>query len=432
MTRAATALLALLALHAPAAAQTVNLAETPRPGDCAKYTIELHLAGNLLVTQEGVRQPIKLEARAAHRFVDRTLAVADGLPAQSSRHYETAMAAAVVAGEKSERTLAADRKLVVARRNPDGLFCFSPAGPLTRDELDLVTEHFSPQCLAGLLPGKPVAAGDTWAVTNPAAQAACLFDGLVKNALVGKLTDAKTGAFTIEGTAEGIEHGSKVSLAVSATGTFDPAAGRVTALTWRQKDAREQGPVNPASEVEATITLKREPLAQAPPELADAAVPQGNPTPQMTHLRHADAKGRYQFVYPREWHITGQTENHLVLRLLDRGEFIAQATVTGWKKADPGKHTPADEFKKAVADSPGWIATRVTEDAEMPAGGGRWAYRIVAEGRMENLPVVQAFHLVAGAQGDQVVVTVVTRPEQLRAVGGRDVALVNAIELGKK
>src|SRR5262249_26029964 len=132
--------------------------------------------------------------------------------------------------------------------------------PLTRDELDLVTEHFNPQCLPGLLPGKAVSVGDTWLVPDGAVQAACLFDAVGKAQLAGKLTAVRDGlaTFTIDGTAEGIENGAKVSVTVSAAGTFDVASGRVTRLTWKQKDDRAQGPINPESQVEATVTLKRE------------------------------------------------------------------------------------------------------------------------------------------------------------------------------
>ena len=435
MRRAAT-LLALLAL-APAARAQVTLAEAPAAGDCARYTVELDLTGKLIVTQEGAQQAIALAAKARHAFAERTLATADGLPARSARHYESAAASAVVGGEKSDRALPADRALVVAVRNSDGPFCFSPAGPLTRDELDLVTEHFNPQCLAGLLPGKAVNVGDAWDVGPAAAQAACLFDGLVKNDLKGKLTAAANGqaTFTIEGTAEGIENGAKVTLTVAATGTFDTAKKCVTELAWKQKDARELGPVAPASQVEATVTLKREPLAQPSKELADAAlaaVPKGEIPAALTLLRHADPKGRYTVVYPRDWHITGQTDQHLILRLLDKGEFIAQATVVAWKKADAGKHTPADEFKRAVGGAPGWVASRVLEDTEATAPDGRWLLRIVAEGKMDDLPVVQSFHLIAGPQGDQAAVTFAMKPDKVKAVGARDRELVNAVTFPQK
>jgi hypothetical protein len=434
--RAAATLAALFALGSPAWGQTVNLTETPGD-DCSRYTLELALAGNLIVAQENGRQPIRLEAKARLRFAERTLITADGMPLKSARHYDEAVASAVVGSEKTNRELPADRRLVVAQRSSEGLLCYSPAGPVTRDELDLVTEHFNPQCLPGLLPGRELKVGDTWALAPQAAQAACLFDGLIKHALTGKLVEVKDGlaVFTIAGTAEGIEQGSKVSLTISATGKFDPNTRRVVELTWKQKDDRDQGPVNPASQVEATVTLKRELLAEPPAELSDATlavVPKADPPEQMTALRYTDPKARYQFVYPRDWHITGQTDPHLFLRLLDRGEFITQATVTVWKKADPGKHATAEEFKKAVGELPAWVAERVIEDAELPTDGGRWLYRLTAVGRMQDLPVVQSFHLLAGPQGDQVVVTFAMKPEKVKAVGTRDVGLVNAIEFGTK
>ena len=66
----------------------------------------------------------------------------------------------------------------------------------------------------------------------------------------------------------------------------------------------------------------------------------------------------------------------------------AATAETAWKKADAGKHATPDEFKKAVAESPGWVAVRVLEEGELPAGGGRWLYRLTAEGRIEDVPVV--------------------------------------------
>lgn len=435
MTRRA-AILLLLLCGSRAPAQPLTLAETPKPGDCAKYAIDLVVTGNLLLTQDGRREPVKLEARARHVFAERTLAVDAGLPQRSARFYDAASTSAIVGGERFDHDLSADRRLVVALRNPDGLFCFAAAGPLTRDELDLVSEHFNPQCLAGLLPGKEVNSNDTWPVSHPAAQTACQFDGLIKNGLIGKLTEVKDGVatFTIEGTAEGIENGAKVTLGVAATGKFDLASKRVAELTWRQKDDREQGPVNPASQVEATVTLRREMLAAEPKELTEAAlaaVPKAEVPPALTQLRHADPKGRYQIVYPRDWHVIGQTDTHLILRLLERGEFIAQATVSVWKSQQPGKHVAADEFKKAVSEAPGWMLGRVLEEGELPAGEGRWLYRLSAEGKMDGLPLVQSFHLLAGPQGDHVVVTFAMKPEKVKAVGSRDVSLVNAIEFRK-
>ncbi|HSQ56463.1 MAG TPA: hypothetical protein VLM40_12040, partial [Gemmata sp.] len=376
-------------------------------------------------------------AKARHIFSERVLTVADGLVYASARHYTEAAASAIVGHDRTGRALSAERRLIVARRTPDGLVCFSPAGTLTRDELDLVTEHFNPQCLACLLPGKVVNVGETWTIAASAAEAACLFDVIVKSQLTGKLTTLKDGiaSFTVDGTAEGIENGAKTTVTVNATGSFDIAAARITELKWKQKDEREQGPASPASKVEATILLKREALAELPMELSDdamAKLPQGNIPARLLDIRYADPQGRYSIVHPRDWHVTGQTDAHLVLRLVDRGEFVAQATVSAWRKMEPGKHTSADDFKKALVDLPGWKSERVLAEGELPAGEGRWLFRLSAEGKIDSQPVVQTFYLLAGPRGDQVAVTIAVTPEKFKALGTRDAELVRAIVFGKQ
>ncbi len=426
------AICAVLCCAAPLFAQPVNLTESPRSGDCARYTLDLNVTGELVVNQENQPLRIKLEARGTHAFTERTLALDAGLPFRSARHYDKATVSANIGGERFEHGLSAERRLVVADRLVDGVACFALAGPITREELDAVAEHFNPQCLAGLLPGKDVNLSDTWSLANPAAQAACQFDGLIKNGLVGKLMEVKDGVatFTIEGPAEGIENGSKVMLAIEARGKFDIAAKRVTELNWKQKDEREQGPVSPASRMDANITLTRSVLAEPPAELTDAAlagIPAGSPTATALLLRHTDAKGRYQFFYPREWHITGQTDSHLILRLLEGGELRAQATITLWKTLPAGQHIAVDDFKRAVASSPGWAANRMLDEGELPVDGGRWIYRSLVEGKLDDLPVVQGSYLLAGPQGEHAVVTFTVKPENLKRLGNRDQDLVKAI-----
>lgn len=436
MFRSVLALIVLAASTSVVLAQPVNLTEKSALGERAQFTIELDLKGNLIVTLEKGKQPIPLEAKGTHRLIERVMAATDGLPSTSARYYLGATAFAKLATDKSERTLSADRRLIIARRMSDGLSCFSPAGPLTREELDLVMDHFNPQCLPGLLPGKPVNVGDTWTLSEAAVQSACLFDVTIKASLTGKLVAVKDGVatFTISGPAEGIENGAKVSLAVNATGSFDVASGHITGLTWKQKDDREQGAVNPASQVEATVTLKREEATADIKELSDeslSAITEDKADTRFTNLRQTDPKGRYRILHSRDWHVTGQTDTHLIMRLLDRGEFIAQATVSVWNKTEPGKHLPIEDFKKAVATAPGWIPGKTTFDRELPATAGKWLYRLTVEGKMEDVPVIQTFYLLAGQQGEQIVVTVAVKPEKAKALASQDLTLVNSIEFGK-
>jgi hypothetical protein len=437
--RPALGLIASVVVAGTAAAQGVNLADRVKPGDCFKYEIGLAVEGKLKVDRDGRPDTIPLSAKASHMFVERVEAVEGrGGVGKAVRHYAVAGSETNTGGEWGRRELAADRKLIVAQRTADGSLHFSPDGPLGRDELELVAEHFDTLVLPALLPGKAVNPGDTWPVGPEATQHACHFEGLIKGELVGKLTEAKDGAatFTITGTAEGVEAGAAVKVTVVAVGRFDTVSGRLTELRWEQTDDRGQGPASPASEVTAVITLKRIPLADDPKEVgadARAKLPaDGTPPEALTKLRYTDPAGRFRFVYTRDWHVVGRTGDHLVLRLLDKGEFTAQATVTVWKKAAPGQHSAPAEFQEAVAKLPGWQAEQVLADTTLPADAGRWLYRLTARGRQDGLPVVQSFFLLAGPTGDQLAVSVVARAEKADQVGTRDLGLVSAIQFGPK
>jgi hypothetical protein len=425
----------VVALAAAGAARAQPLAETPAAGDCYRVRLTMQLKGEMVVVQEGKPTSLKLAASAEHRYRERVLAVAPqgGTAVKAARYYDDARATITVDNAPAARSLRADRRLVVAQRHEDQLACYCPHGPLTRQELETVSEHFDTLSVGGLLPGKDVKPGDTWKVGNPAAQAICLFHGLVANDLTGKLAEVKGGvaAFTIEGTARGIELGAQAKVTVSATGRFDLAKRRVVALEWKQQDARDQGPASPAVNVETTVTLEREPIDQ-PHELSDVAlvsVPQGfDVPPPLTQLVVRDLKDRYELAAGREWQVVSQTESHLVLRMLERGDFVAQATVSPWQKAEPGQHADVKEFRDAMMASPGWEPEEVLQEGELPGQpNGRFVYRLTARGSMEDVKIVQTFYLVTGPKGDQCVVVFTLKQAQLAKLGARDQVLVDGI-----
>jgi hypothetical protein len=127
-----------------------------------------------------------------------------------------------------------------------------------------------------------------------------------------------------------------------------------------------------------------------------------------------------------------QTDTHIVLRLLDRGDLVAQATITAWPKADAGKHLEAEEFKKITSETPGWQMEEIVEAGEMPTEAGRYVYRISARGIMDEVKVIQYFYLIAGANGDQVIITLTLKPNQASKLGTRDLTLVGSIGFPKK
>jgi hypothetical protein len=428
---------ALLAVLAPAGrAQTCNLAESVKAGDCFRIKLDMKLAGEMRVHKSDRVLPLKLEATASHEYPERVLLVGTGNAIQkTARVYETATATITVAGDRTERALRPERRLAVAQHQQDQGVVYSPAGALTRPELDLVGYHFDTLAIPQLLPGKEVSVGDTWKVPNGAVQAVCNFEGLTEQALTGKLESVQddVATFTLTGTATGIDVGALAKLKVEATGRFDLKAKRVVALEWKQKDDRDQGPASPAVVAETTVTLSRQSVEQ-PEGLSDVAlvsVPEGlNVPPAMLQVDYRDPQGRFSMLHGREWQSVSETKDHTVLRLMDRGDFVAQVTITPWTNAGKGKHTAPEDFKAKVNDTAGWQPEQELQAGEVPdQAEGRWAYRLSQLGKMDGLSVLQNFYLVAAPGGEQVVLLFTMTPKQAEKLGARDLAFVGSLEV---
>jgi hypothetical protein len=425
---------ALLCAGGEATAQTYTLAETAKPGDCFQLHLEMTLTGRMTVTRASGPASLPLQANAKHDFPERVLSVGAGnLPDKCARVYDTAEATIRVDGHASERGLRRDRRLVVSQRSKDQLLTYSPAGPLLREEQELTSEHFDTLYVSGLLPASPVAVGDTWKVPNLVVQALCSFEGMTEQSLTCKLQEVKDGLalVTFSGSAAGIDLGALVKVDLEGSYRFDLASQRLTQLEWKQKDEREQGPASPATTVQSTTLLMRKPIDR-PAALSDEnliSVPDGfDPPLPLTQLEYHDPKGRFDLVYGRNWQTVSQTEEHLVMRLIDRGDFVAQVTVTPWTKAEKGQHLSPEEFKQAMAETPGWEPEEELQTGEVPATGSQWIYRLAASGQLDGAKVLQNFYLVASPAGEQLVLVFTMTPKQADHLGTQDLSLAASID----
>jgi hypothetical protein len=413
--------------------QTYPLAEVVKAGDCVRIHLDMNLTGEIRVSRDGKVYPLKLTATATHDFPERILSVGSaGLPEKTARYYESAKATITAGRDVSERKLRAERRLVVSQRYKDQPLVYCPDGPFTREELELTSEHFDTLALTGLLPGKAVAIGESWKVSNVIAQALCNFEGLTEQDLVCKLEEAKDNLarVSVKGSASGIDLGAMVKVTIDGGYQFDLGAKRLTALAWKQKDEREQGPASPATAVENTTILKRtaieEPESLNPVKLV--SIPEdATPAPPVVRLLHRDPKDRFDLVYAREWQTVGQTDDHLVMRLMERGDFVAQVTITPWTAAKKGEHLTPDEFHEAMDETPGWEPKSELQAGEVPTDDKRWIYRLSALGTMDGVEVMQNFYLIAGPEGEQVVLAFTLSPKQAERLGDRDLSLAGSL-----
>lgn len=415
--------------------QSCSLAEPIQQGDCFRTGIEMKLFGEMRFRKDSGVFPVKLTASASHTYSERALVVVGNLVHKSARIYDVARVVIDRGSDHSASDLRSSRKLVVAQRNKDLHTAYSPAGALYRNELELISGHFDTLSIAGLLPGKEVKVGETWKVPTLVAQALCSLEGMTENKIEGKLEKVSGDLATIHftGTGAGVDAGAMVKLTLEASALFDNKAKKITRVVWKQKSERDQGPISPASTMTIEVTVDRKPIPQ-PIELSDVAlvvVPEGFTPPPgpMTNIEYRDPKGRFALLHTRDWHLTAVTGEHTVLRLMDRGDYIAQVTVTPWTKAKKGEHLAPEAFKNAVRNTSGWRPEKELQSGEVPSTEGKYIYRLSEQGQLDGLPVLQNFFLVAAPTGEQVVLTFTLSPKVADKLGARDLSMAASIEV---
>ncbi|MBX9680283.1 MAG: hypothetical protein K2X38_16100 [Gemmataceae bacterium] len=426
-----------LALVGPAFGQTVDLTEAGLKDACFRVQMSMSLDGKVTVQQEGTNKSFPHQARASHEYLERVLDAKDNRGERAARVYSQASVEFPSHKTPTKNELRTERRLQAVYRDKKQLVSFSPRGPMTREEME-VTEHLDTLTLPGLLPGRTTKVGETWKLPTSVVESLCVFDGIEGNELIAKLekVEGERAVITIQGTAKGIGMGASANLLVNAQATFDVQAKRIVGLEWKQSDQRTQGPVSPALSADIVIRVVREAIEQ-PKQLSDLAlviVPSGSPPSELTELVYRDTKkGMYELRHAREWHVVSQQDGRLVLRLLSsRGDFVAQCTLTPWRKVGATGALKLEEFADLMAKSPGWQQETELEKEQPKSAQGYSIHRVTASGKLVNVAAVQSFYLVVGKEGEQLIGAFTMTPVMARELASRDVTLIDSLRFLKE
>ena len=129
--------------------------------------------------------------------------------------------------------------------------------------------------------------------------------------------------------------------------------------------------------------------------MQDAKLPQTDEAAPLEY--RSDTKG-YRFLYDRRWHVTRDEADLVVLRLVDRGDLIAQCNVAPSSKAID-KPVELTRFQTDVQSGLGKMFGRFERAGERVTDSGLRILQAVAVGTAEELPIQWRYYLVHDHQG---------------------------------
>jgi hypothetical protein len=376
----------------------------------------------------------KTSVQASLNYNEKTLEYAsvDAGPLRSIRRYQKAAATFHRGSSSEQHTLRQQRATIGVLIEPPHASHHSPAGPLTRNELELIDLFGNSLLLDRLLPEKAVSVGDVW--KHPASLVCALLglDVVAQSDLQSTLVSVAQGVARVEisGHVEGALEGASSTIDVKAKYRFQLDTGRITWFGMLVKVDNSIGPAENGLQGTARLQMTIQPGA-SDPQLADAALEDLalKPTPELLQLAYESPAGGWRLVHDPRWFLVQDRKDLATLKLIDKGELLAQCNIASLPNAVPGKTVAFEEFQEDVRKALGKNLKSFLQAGHRVNDFGYQVSYVMAEGAVEDVPIRWFYYLVADKHGRQVVFVFTVEARLLPRFKGADEALLAAVHL---
>ncbi|MBS0265238.1 MAG: hypothetical protein JSS02_25115 [Planctomycetes bacterium] len=423
------------------AAEHYQLREDPKDARVRKVAVELKVNGKLFPSP-GPEQALKLNVDAQFGYHERRLS-ATGRDAESLRcvrYYDEAKANINAGDQFSSSILRKSQRLIVSQGQVAGLEIFSPAGPLTYSELELLHVPTDSLAIQGLLTDSEIDLGETWTAPVWSVPLVTGVEAVEKGKLTCKLEkiDDQVARIGFTGDVTGATVGASSVVELRGHLLFDREQKLVTRIEATQTEKRAIGAVSPGLDVTAKVTVVRS-LAEQGSRISDkelSGVPL-EPNAASRLLLFESPVWNVRLYHDRNWHVFHQASDGALLRLLDQGGFISQCNIKKLPNAEPGQHLSEKQFQQDIQQTLGKNFEQFLQAEKLNLKDGLFIYRVVAAGSIQRTnekkePEINAVqwinYLVANPEGRQLTFVFSVDARQVKDFGTRDVSMVAGIE----
>ena len=427
----------LLASEPKVSEELYDLTSRRTVGSTDMVEVLLEMAGSTKpITPDGkeVIGPVKVVA--GFRYEEQVLGfqTKGPLALKSVREYTLAKAKMNFGESQQAPDLDSNHRIVVCEITDKGTELFSPQGPLKGEQLLLIEGiPVNTLSLDLLLPNKPVKVGDSWKIPDSALQSFLNVDGVSQHTLEATLTSVADDLAMIEivGDSQGAYLGALSEMTIQAKYQFDIRAKRVNWVGMLLEEKRSIGVVGPGLDIKARLQVKISPLNEpnnlTPEFLKEFDLKKNDVVSQ---LRYEDGKGAWRFQHPRSWYMLPDEPNKTMLRMLDKGELVAQCNIVSMPKIDPKYPTQLKKFADDLAKGLEKNSANVVSADESTNFAGYNELRVILDGSVDGgLPLRWVYYLLTDKEGYQTIVVFVIEAEHLEQFGDSDDKILNSFRM---
>jgi len=379
--------------------------------------------------QKTTSVPISVAAQL--RYHDRSLPdAATAVIRRAARLYELAAAKMEVGKGVIAGKLGDEHKLIVVQESNDDVDLFSPAGPLDRSEFDLLSVAGDSGLLNHLLPEKKVKQDDQWEPTKEVLTRLLRLEVINQSDVTLTLSKVDKGVaiITIAGKVSGGVDGVTSDLELDGKLNFDLTKKCCTWLALNLKEDRGASQGAPGFSTNSQIRVAIAPAA-IPPELSDEAVAELKTTPdEGTRLFKLAARQNFELVYEPRWRVVSDQPDVTVLRLIDRGDLVAQCNISKLSPLGEGEQLTLEAYQENLKKSLGTTFVDLVEGGESLSDSGLRVLRVVASASVSEVPIQYVFYHLSDDHQRRLSLAFTMDAEQVERFGRAEETLISSLQ----
>ena len=291
------------------AQDTVRLIELFPPDYQYRVSCRVAIEGTLKLPpgKDQPAQTLKITGKSAIDYHERVLSATSGKVDKTVRKVHQMDFTRNVGGQDQESKLRGEVNLLVIQRLQNLEVPFSPQGPLTLGEIELVrTDVFTP-ALAGLLPKAPVRAGDAWTADIEAVKELTDLETIDKGKLSCRYEGVEPGnqrlaRVSFQGAIRGVGEDGPAEHQLDGYYLFDLQTGCISYVSLEGKHLPLDKTGTPQGEIKGTFVLTRDPGSKNA-DLDNTSLARWNLTPDEDNTLLLFDNSSVRFLYPRTWRI---------------------------------------------------------------------------------------------------------------------------------
>ena len=401
---------------------------SPKAGDNANSNAASNAASN---TDEGNAKSLPLSVDGALEYDERTLP-ADSKEIRAVRHYRQTSGKVIVNQRQFLPKLHDDRRLVLVTCRSGNVKLRGLQGALTREELELVDVQANSLLLDQLLPPQSVQIQQSWPLDAELLTALFRLDATqsAEGAATLERVAGQQAIIALDGIIDGTAADVPTRIQFEGAATFDLQRRGLSQVDVTFKERRRISGAQPG--IDARSRLRVELAAvDRPAELSDDALAGLLEHSSGDLIRFVPRQGVFTIHHDPRWRVISDSPRLAVLRLLDRGDVVAQGNLSLLPSLPAGKQLSLDAYRRDVEKTLKSYKGQVAQVEQRKTDNNLTLLRVSAVGTIQELSVEWVYLHLSNDKGQRVSCVFTLESKMADRFHGAELELVSGLQFGE-